>query len=313
MGSGHPRLFIRPLSTFRDYHHSQRISSMRDPNRRVFLRNSASVLLAGRPVFAMLERNAPATRWSSPLKSEAQYRSEAGQFESALRDLAAAASLPTTTATEIANLTGAVARAGLGIDYHDSWMVTIAVADSALVAWVRKEIRDEATLRRFVETVKRDPRFIYSIPGITTLSARLDQLKAQKLAVISKIISKEKEIAGLESSTEAAVRKAQEVQECAKTWSIVTAVLLVVVAIIVATIAIVTAAFSTSTVDAGAQDLAITYRGTGAELVRNAFSAANSRYAACVAQANLLPPISRTKALAACQAKWLAEKAAFVG
>ena len=281
----------------------------RGTTRRVFLRDSASALLVSHPVFDILERNAPTIR-VSPLKPEAQYRSEAGQFDSAFRDLSAVSTLSVATETEISRLTSTVARVGLGIDHHDSWMVVIAAADSALVDWVKKEIRDGATFRRFVESVKRDPRFIYTIPGITTLSARLDQLKAQKLAVISKIIAAERRIAGLESSGEAAVRKAEEAQDCAKSWSIVAAMTVVVVAVVVA---VATSGLSIGAVDQGAQDLATTYRGTGAELVRNAFTAANSRYAACVAQATLLPPVSRAKALAACQAKWLAEKAAFVG
>jgi hypothetical protein len=265
------------------------------------------------PVFLALARHRERAAYASALKSEAQYRSEAQQFEAAFRDLAATRTMPSLTDADISRITSVVERAGAGIDFHDSWMVMICFADPALQAWVRKEIRGEATFNKFVEAVKREPRAtVDAIPGMATLRTKLGQLKAQKTAIAAAIIAKEKQMAGLQASSAVAASKAEEAAKCQEVWSIVQAVVLVVVAIVVLVIAVSGSVFTAASVAAAADALAATYRGTGADLARSAFTAANQRYAQCVASVAALAPAARTKALAACQAAWLAEKAVFL-
>jgi hypothetical protein len=185
--------------------------------------------------------------------------------------------------------------------------------DSALVAWVKRQIHDEATFKRFVDSVKSNPRSIYSVSEIASLSAKLEQLKIQKRAIMTKLIEQERRMAGLDTAGAEAAAKAAEAQECAKTWAIVAAVMAVVVAVVIVSIAIVTSVFTAGTVDLAATDLARVYVGTGAELVRARFTTANQRYADCVAAAKRLAPAQQAKALAACQAALLMDKAVFIG
>jgi hypothetical protein len=291
-------------------------ATLADPEttRRDFLRHSAGAMATMHPVFLALARHRERAAYASALKSEAQYRSEAQQFEAAFRDLATTRTMPSLTAADITRITSVVDRAGAGIDFHDSWMVMICFADPALQAWVRKEIRDEATFNKFVEAVKRDPRAtVDAVPGMATLRTKLGQLKAEKTAIATSIIAKEKQMAGLQASSAAAVSKAEEAAKCQEVWAIVQAVVLVVVAVVVALVTGVTGSvFTAASVAAAADALAATYRGTGADLARSAFAAANQRYAQCIASAATLAPAARTKALAACQAAWLADKAVFL-
>lgn len=274
-------------------------------SRRTFLRSSTAALVVRSPVAAFFDHRLGLAR-TSPLKPASQYASEAAQFESALTDFAALAS----GSVDIARFTTTLDRAAKGLDYLDSWMIAIGMKDSALVSWVKKNIRDEASLKRFADAVKRDPRSIYSISEITALSSRLDQLKQQKRAIITQVINQTRKMAGLEASTAEAVKSARDAQECAKTWTLVAAVFVVV---IVAVIAIIVSVFSFSSADAIATDLAAQYRGVGVEYVRSVFDAANLRYAQCIAAAKTLPTSSQAKAIAACQAALLTEKAAYIG
>jgi hypothetical protein len=284
-------------------------ASMRHTTRRTFLRDSAAALIVGGPALDALTRHTAPPPRESALKSAAQYRSEALQFESAFNEFTSVSST-SIPSTDIVKTVTRLDPSALAVNYQDSWMVAIAMADSGLVDWVKREIRDEATLKKFVDAVKRDPRSIYSVSAIASLSARLDTLKTQKRAVVAALIQQERKLAGLEATSAEAAAKAAEAQECAKIWSLVAAVL---VAVIVAVIAIVVTVFSSQAVYTEALNLAKVYAGTGAELVRAKFSTADQRYAQCVAAAKALPVAQQPKALAACQAALLTEKIAYIG
>jgi len=274
-------------------------------SRRIFLRNSTAALVVRSPVAALFDHRLGVLR-TSPLKSAAQYASEASQFESAFADFSTLIS----SATDINRLTTTVDRAAKGIDYLDSWMIAIGMRDTGLVSWVKKTIRDEASLKRFAESVKRDPRSIYTVPEIAALSMQLDQLKLQKRAILTKLISQTKKIVGLEASSAEAAQSASDAQKCAKTSAMVVSVFVIVV---VTVVAVISAVFSFSSVDAIASDLAAQYHGVGAEYVRSMFDAANQRYAQCVIAAKTLPIASQPKAIAACQVALLTDKIAFIG
>ena len=287
-------------------------SSKRHTSRRTFLRDSAAALIVGGPALDALTRHAATPLRISPLKSAAQYRAEAFQFDSAINDFTRVTTVSISSSEIQKTITG-LDPSVLAIDYQDSWMVAVAMADSDLVAWVKREIRDGATFKKFVDDVKRNPKSIYTNTAIANLSTKLDQLKLPKRGIVTKLIEKEREMAGLQAASAEAAAKAADAQECAKTWSIVSAVFAVVVAVVLATIAVVVASFTAGTVDAAATDLATVYAGTGAELVRSRFTAANNRYLQCVAAAKLLPLTQQPKALAACQAALLTDKIAYIG
>jgi hypothetical protein len=288
-------------------------STDRVATRRVFLGDSVAALVVSSPFAAFVAHHASGAMRTSPLKPASQYASEAAQFEAAFDDFATVASVSITTSTDIARLTSTIDRAAKSLVYEDSWMVAIGMRDSGLVALVKKTIRDDASLKRFVDSVKRDPKSIYANPEIAELSSRLEQLKLQKRALINKIVAQTRKMAGLEASSAEQAKKATDAQDCAKTWSIVAAVLAVVVAVVLVAAALATTVFSAATIESAAADLAARFRGTGAELVRSVFDAADQRYAQCVAAAKALSPGLQAKAVAACQVAWLAEKAAYIG
>jgi hypothetical protein len=71
---------------------------------------------------------------------------------------------------------------------------------------------------------------------LDVMSQRLDELKAEKKAIIAKLINEQAGIAGLQKSQADAVKKAQEAKECSRVWSIVGSVFAIAVAIAVAVV-----------------------------------------------------------------------------
>jgi hypothetical protein len=277
------------------------------------LRNSAGALLASHPVFSTLARYGESGAQPSPVKSLSEYRAEAAQFEAAIRDLGSVPTMPTATDADLDRITSVVETAGKNFDLIESWLVMVCFSDPGLNAWVRKEIRDEASAVKFLDDVRRNPRVVDTIPAMTSLLARLDQLKAEKAAIVWKVIAQEKKIAGTESSAATATKQAEDAAKCQKIWGIIKAVVLIVVAVVVAVIAVVGSAFGTSI--AG---LALTFAGTGTEAMLDRLRATNASYLAAVAtitaSITLRSPLPATlaKAVAARQAAWLSEKVVFL-
>jgi hypothetical protein len=281
-------------------------------SRREFLRRGAFALAAGHPLMTLLDREVA----SQPLtlKSQAQYLSEAAEFEAAMRDLGSYAAMSVASTAEITRFNGLVAAAAAKIDFHYSWMVATCLGNSSLAAWVRKEIVDQTTFQRFIDSVKRDPKVIGQISGVASLGATLDRMRAEKAALAAQIAAKSEEIAGKEAMAAQQAARAKEASECQKVWAIVAAVVLVVHAAVVAAVtfgatgAILTAGYLTS----AANGLAATYQGTGADLAGRELRSAYFRYQQCMNAAASLPPDQRARAIAKCQAVWLTENRAYI-
>lgn len=268
------------------------------PSRRVFLQSGALALLSGPARLAALAVSTPFAGQPSALKSQAQYLSEAGEFDSAMRDLSAAAGMAATSDADTLRFTSLVANAGLKLNHHHSWLVAQCLADANLVSWARTQLRDDAAFNAFVAGVRRNPKYIDSVAPVAALRTRLASLGAQKRAYVQQIVTKERQVAGITASSKTAAQTA-EAEECQRTWAIVTAVVLVVVAVVAAAMT-------------GAATLADAWKGTGADLAKSANQTANQHYQQCVSAAAALPANQRARAIAACQARWLESKAVYI-
>jgi hypothetical protein len=275
--------------------------------RRSFVELGAVALVVGPESIRGLFEPAIVASEPTVLKSRAQYISEAAEFDAGIRDLTAAASLSVATAAERLRLTTIVAGGGPKLDHFHSWMVAQCLADPALVRWVNSELRDEASVKAFIERVKRNPSSINTVPAIAALRSRLTALAASKRAIVQQIANKERLIATMDEVAPTQAELARDAAECQKTWTLVTAILVVVVAVILATVAVVVAAVTT-----GATQLSLIYAGTGADLAHAALKTSYQRYQDCVRAASTLTGDRRTRAIAACQARWLSEKSVYM-
>ena len=270
------------------------------------MRTGAMAFLAGSSSLEMFGQGG-AARQFSPLKSQAQYQGEAADFDAAIRELTQLSNFRAATDADIARFNQSVEAAAAKLDHHHSWMVAQCMADTNLAAWVKRTLRDEAAVKAFIAEVKRNPKVVDNIPGVAALSRNLAALSAQKRGLVLQLAAKAREVAGKEAASASAAAKAKasaQEQECARTWSIVGAIVALVVVIVVA---IVVTVFANDV-----NGLVATYRGTGADISQAALQKATVDYRLCVAAAQRLPPAQQKKALALCQAQMLEAKAAWI-
>jgi hypothetical protein len=311
-------------------------------SRREFLHQGAAAFvlapLIASPALARLTRmrlggaGAGAGVAALTLKPLAQYQSEAAQFESAMQRYASASALPIATSTQRKKVTSDVANAISSFPLYYSALVATAAADSALVAWVKKEIRDEATFKKFVDGVMKDPAIVNSITGIDQLRARLAQQQKEKRDIMQKLLATELAIVSVGESfarlsaiaAAVAVAGASAAATCQPTWVVVTAVLVVVVAVVIAAASMgagpaikagtvaVAGALTVAAVAAAAAAIAARYAGTGAAKMEADLKAATDAYNRCITAAMTLPPSQQEQAVADCQAQLLAAQMAAI-
>jgi 3-dehydroquinate synthase class II len=246
-------------------------------------------------------------------KTDVQYRTEAAEYESAFRELGHIVAMPRATDADVTRITSIVGRAGFGLDYLDSWMAAACSGDLTLETWVRSELSDEAGIRKFTSAVKLNPRSVDVIPGVTMLVLKLEQLQSEKARQMTQIVAAANDAAGIRAALTAS-RQGADAIETAMRLTIARIALERAAAIVNLAAATVRAAATIgAAASAAVAELVFTYRDAGADLVKSAFVSANERYAQCVASASSLAPAARAKALAACQARWLAEKAVYLG
>ena len=273
-------------------------------SRRSFVEAGAFAFIAGPGALREMFERAPVPSQPTILKSRAQYLSEAALFDAGIRDLTAAASISISTAAERLRLTSIVSTAGPKLDFFHSRMIAHCLADTGLMRWVNSELRDSASAKAFIERVKRNPASIDTVPAIAMLRTKLAAIAEQHRRIVQQLAHMERVIAGMEEVQPALAAKAGEAAECQKTWVIVTAI---VVAVVSAAIAIVVAVMTS-----GAAELSQKFAGTGADVAHAALKSSNQRYVDCVRAAETLPSDRRTRALAACQARWLNEKSVYM-
>jgi hypothetical protein len=266
------------------------------------------------------------------LKPLAQYQSEAAQFEAAMQSYASAAALPIATSAQRKKVTNDVAGSVTKFGLYFSALVVTAATDSALVAWVRKEIRDEATFKKFVDGVMKDPTIVNSIGGIDMLRARLAQQQKEKRDTIQKLLAKELAVVSVELAparisaitAAAAAASRSATAECQRVWVIIAAVCVVAVAVVIAATSMggapamtsgtvaVAGALTVATVAAAAAAMATRYAGTGAAKMEADLQAAMDAYNRCITAAVTLPPSQQEQAVADCQAQLLAAQMAAI-
>ena len=323
--------------TNRDFIPRPAIDLSRIDSRREFLRSSVAALALTHPALARLIRMrlgaAGAGAAALTLKPLAQYQSEAAQFESAMQRYASASALPIATSTQRKKVTDDVANTITNFDLYYSALVAVAAADSALVSWVKKEIRDEATFKKFVDGVIKDPAIVNSITGIDLLRARLAKLQSDKRGIIQQLLAKELAMVSVEvsaarlSAIAAAVAAAgrSAAATCQPTWVVVTAVIVVVVAVVIAATSIgagpaitagtvaVAGALTAASVAAAAAAFAARFAGTGAAKIEADLKAATDAYNRCITAAMTQPTSQqREQAVADCQAQLLAAQMAAI-
>lgn len=251
------------------------------------------------------------------LKSASQFRSEAAQYDRAIRAVGAVATMKLDTADDLKRALEILARDRLSTKLLFSKLVTLALNDSTFAAAVKKKVPNSEAAEAFAKDLKADRKAILKLDGAGVLKSRLERSLEADIATLRRAADRLKAAA-------AKVKKSQERSslqlygtdefklvrvssnfplEPADAANIATLAplpilfLLVVGALATASVVVVAAAFVTSIV------LFIGVFGPPLAVSEECGDEAEQIYDRCTAAANILPPPFNLPLLAACEAE----------
>ena len=138
---------------------------------------------------------AKAAYLANEIKSESQYRTEAGLYESALGAIAGIATLKLDTPNDLKQALAIFDRARPGLKFFSSKLVVIAISDSAFSGAVKKKASSKLAAEAFLEELKADPKVVSRLDGAATLTTRLQQTAQADAAILRRVAERLKDAA----------------------------------------------------------------------------------------------------------------------
>ena len=285
-------------------------------HRREFIQQGATATLAATTLLGSGLRKAFATKDGYTLKSEAQFRSEASQYASVIREIRKVLQMK-LEGEDLSKASALIEQAAPALKYQLSSFIVMCLSNAALVNAVKKKIPNQAALESFAEAGVKDLNVFLELDGVKALQTQMLQTSLEHREVVLRAAEYMRKVGNAEESEKAAVKRAEEDDKCARTFAIVAAV---IVAVVIVVIAVVVAVF---TFGAGGpvqwtqlNMVAPLYLKYGPNLsdvlIEKGQGVADARYARCVTAARRLPQAERARAIAGCQALWLHEKSAWL-
>ncbi|MEP6819001.1 MAG: hypothetical protein ABJA18_05665 [bacterium] len=285
-------------------------SSSNKIHRREFVRQSATATLAT-SLFGSSVTQALAANGEYKLKSEGQFRSEAAQYTSAIREIRQVLQMK-LEGEDLVKATAMIEKAAPALKFQLSSFVVMCLSNTAFVNAVKKKVPNQEALESFAAAGVKDLSVFLALDGVNALQAQMLKTSIEHRDVLQRVAGFMQKASGGEGSPAEAVKRAEEATECAQVWALVAALVLIVVAIIVLVIAVVGSPFSGGLSLVQIAFVTPLHQKYGPELsdivIEKGQGVADARYARCVAAAQRLPQAERARAIARCQATWLNEK-----
>jgi hypothetical protein len=252
-------------------------------SRRRFLRASAIVAAAGPMAGRVVSAHSSSAQEPFVLRPEAEYRREAAEFETAIREFRTTAAGETLTDAGKDRRIALFNLNGPRLNFASSWKIARLAEDPAIRRWAQGQLTNQTAIEAFLARLEANPRSVDDIPGVT---AKVDQLRSilrQAKEALGVLVSPEI----LENITNAMVRERREAEAA---WMSLIAVALV----------------AGSSFGAG---VAVT---SSLRLTMPDFAAIDAAYQQCVRSVQSLSAPERRAAMLECQARWLASKSQYL-
>jgi hypothetical protein len=226
------------------------------------------------------------------IKSEAQYRSEAQLYSSAVADIGRVATMPIATETDISSIVGLVDRSAINLRYREAAVVIRCRNDLTVVAAIRASYPNESSLIQFANLVASDPHAAERLSGALALRDVIAADRKREREYVTRA-AKQLALAAKASAIEATNSAINAERDAAETAYAV---------------AIIGAMFLGAQLSAAG---AAALEGTVGQIRQNPVTftqctdGSRQRYTQCVAVAQSLSGSARVNATALCQATWL--------
>lgn len=287
------------------------------------MRQSAAASIVATSFLGSRPRKARARDAAYTLKTEAQFRKEADQYDAAIREISSVLNMKLDADEDLGRATAIIEKAAPALKFQLSKFVVIALTDSMLINAVKKSIPDKAAADSFASQSLKDLNVILKLEGVEAVKAQLVRRSQEDRATLLKVAEQIGKGGKTGDATEAQ-KRAQEAATCPIAYSVVVGVVIAVISVLAAIwtggaapsrVGPVVEAASPAEVlrDTWVSGLYVIYGPNTSDVIsERGQSIADARYARCMANAKQLPLSERTKAMALCQSAWLNEKAGWL-
>jgi len=139
-------------------------------------------------IFYPLVRTLPAAEAAAvDLRSESQMKTEAGLYDSAMREIERALTIKLETIEDLKAATALLAKQIPNLRFNRSKLAQIGLSDSTFVAAVRERTKDSKTTDAFVRELATDSKSITKLSGALSLSDRLQRKVDGDVALIRRL------------------------------------------------------------------------------------------------------------------------------
>ena len=139
-------------------------------------------------IFYPLVRTVPAAEAAAvDLRSESQMKTEAGLYDSAMREIERALTIKLETIEDLKAATALLAKQIPNLRFNRSKLAQIGLSDSTFVAAVRERTKDSKTTDAFVRELATDSKSITKLSGALSLSDRLQRKVDGDVALIRRL------------------------------------------------------------------------------------------------------------------------------
>jgi hypothetical protein len=142
-----------------------------------------------------LVRTIPAVEAAVDMRSESQMKTEAGLYDSAMREIERALTIKLETIDDLKAANALLAKQIPNLRFNRSKLAQIGLSDSTFVAAVRERTKDSKTTDAFVREVATDSKAITKLTGALSLSDRMQRKVDGDVALIRKLADRLNQVA----------------------------------------------------------------------------------------------------------------------
>jgi hypothetical protein len=132
---------------------------------------------------------------SIDLKTETQYRSEAGRYDNAVNAINGIASMTLNTPDQLKHALDILDRERTNLELHRSMLIVMAISDATFSRGIRKRAPDKKAAEALVKDLSANPRAVFKFEGAESLKARMQRRVQADAAVMTRAAERLKEAA----------------------------------------------------------------------------------------------------------------------
>lgn len=134
----------------------------------------------------LLSSSAAAARTGIDLKTESQYRSEAGRYDSAISAISGIATMKLETPDDLKKALDILDRERPNLKLHRSRLIVMAVSDVTFAGAVKRKMADKQAAEALLKELNTNPKAVLKLGGAETLKTRMQSRLTADAAILGR-------------------------------------------------------------------------------------------------------------------------------